>query len=96
MQSFQICLCPERACKVIIACAVLHNIAIMHNEEMEDGDDDGNIEQAIPPCATDDSGSGSGVRKHIVSTFFLDLICVIEVHVPIFFSRCYIDSALQS
>ena len=56
---------PEKVCKLIGACGVLHNIAIIHNEPMEDGDDE---ENEIPPYEGPEEGRL--VRDHIANEFF--------------------------
>lgn len=39
----EICMATEKVCIIIGACAVLHNIAILLSEPMEDGDAGGEI-----------------------------------------------------
>ena len=38
---------PAKVCKIIGACAILHNIALSLREEMEDDDDDQNDNAAL-------------------------------------------------
>ncbi|XP_041349161.1 uncharacterized protein LOC121368490 [Gigantopelta aegis] len=57
---------PERVCKIVLSCAVLHNIAVERNEPMEDDDiqDDHTIDNYVGP------ENGHLVRAHIANTFF--------------------------
>ena len=60
---------PKKACLIITACIILHNIAKMLNEEDFDGEDDDDFEcDPLPPDY--DSSQGSVVRNHIADTFF--------------------------
>ncbi|XP_052065184.1 putative nuclease HARBI1 isoform X2 [Mytilus californianus] len=61
---------PSKACKIIIACAILHNICILLNEpDIEDDgvviDNDGDLGERFFG-----DQDGRGVRDHISSTFF--------------------------
>ena len=60
---------PERVCKIIMACAVLHNIAIEMKEPMDDVDrtDDLNNDIDIVFQGPDE---GRVVRDHIARMFF--------------------------
>lgn len=57
---------PEKVCLIVAACAILHNIAVLMNEPMEDGDDDDGqtVERYNGPQ------QGLNVRDHICNTFF--------------------------
>ena len=59
---------PERVCKIIGACAVLHNIAIFLNEPMEDEEE---LEEA-PTLEDNFNGEQRGllVRNYIRDTYF--------------------------
>jgi hypothetical protein len=57
---------PERACTVIGACAVLHNIALQFNEPMEDDE----VQNAVPNDVYNGPEDGRSVRNHIVATYF--------------------------
>ena len=61
---------PRKACRISVACAVLHNIAIILNEpEPEDGEMDQNEElPETPPYAGRETGQG--IRDHITNEFF--------------------------
>ncbi|CAC5385229.1 HARBI1 [Mytilus coruscus] len=66
----QIRMTPSKACKIIIACAILHNICILLNEpDIEDDrlviDNDGDLGDRFFG-----DQDGRGVRDHISSTFF--------------------------
>ncbi|VDI83653.1 Hypothetical predicted protein [Mytilus galloprovincialis] len=61
---------PSKACKIIMACAILHNICILLNEpDIEDDglviDNDGDLGDRFFG-----NQDGRGVRDHISSTFF--------------------------
>lgn len=58
---------PEKVCIIIGACAVLHNIAVLLNEPMDDDydDDDDQIFEQY-----DGIQQGLHVRDHICNTFF--------------------------
>lgn len=60
---------PEKACTLIMACAVLHNLAIEMREPMEDPDDE---IQMFWNINKDFRGPDEGrvVRDHIARTFF--------------------------
>jgi hypothetical protein len=57
---------PERACVVIGACAVLHNIAMDFHEPM-DGDE---APEADDQAAYRGPENGQSVRAHITQSFF--------------------------
>ncbi|CAC5421336.1 HARBI1 [Mytilus coruscus] len=61
---------PSKACKIIIACAILHNICILLNEP--DIEDDGLAIENDGDLGDRFFGDqdGRGVRDHISSTFF--------------------------
>jgi hypothetical protein len=48
--SFQIRLKPQNVCRVIVACAILHNIAVLLREPLIDSDDDQD-QEPVPPFA---------------------------------------------
>ena len=58
---------PEKVCTLIGACAVLHNIAVMRNEPMDDGNDDEQPE--IEPYLGPEM-AGRLIRQHICNSFF--------------------------
>ena len=60
---------PERACIIIGACSILHNIAIIRNEEPFD--DDMEDEFDCDPYAGPRNNNGNVVRDHIAETFFV-------------------------
>ena len=62
---------PDRVCTIVVACCILHNIAVILGEpdpEDCDTEDEG--------CAADlhsqyhGHGTGNAVRQHITNTFF--------------------------
>jgi hypothetical protein len=65
--SFQISLRPQKVCKVIVACAILHNIAVFPREPLIDNDDDHDKEPVPPFAGVQDERS---VRDHISRSFF--------------------------
>ena len=74
---------PEKVCLIIGACAVLHNIAILQNEPMEDGE----INLMAEVEHYDGPEQVLSVRDHVCHTF----LCLISVFpqsrlIPIFFS----------
>ena len=60
---------PEKACLIIVACVILHNIAKMLDEEDFEEDDDVDFE-CDPVDPAQDSTDGKVVRDHIATTFF--------------------------
>ena len=58
---------PEKVCKVIGACGVLHNIAVMFNEPFEDDEEHQNEPDIHIYQGPDE---GRLVRDHIANTFF--------------------------
>ena len=58
---------PDRVCKIIGACAVLHNIAILLNEPMEDGELDDDVVEIEP---FNGQQRGLLMRDHIRDTYF--------------------------
>lgn len=67
--SFQIRLKPQKVCRVIVACAILHNIAVLLREPLIDNDEDHDQEPVpVPPFAG--VQDGRSVRDHISRSFF--------------------------
>ena len=62
----EIRMAPERVCNIIGACAVLHNVAILQKEPMEDGEAC-NMPEVDPYDGPDE---GRAIRDHICHTFF--------------------------
>ncbi|VDI13886.1 Hypothetical predicted protein [Mytilus galloprovincialis] len=59
---------PDKACRIIIACGILHNIAIMRNEpEVAEEQLIDNQPQMPPYNGPQD---GKGIRDHFATTFF--------------------------
>ena len=59
---------PEKVCTLIGACAVLHNISIILNDDIDDYTfDDGRPELNVPYHGPD---QGRLLRDHICNTFF--------------------------
>ena len=63
----EIRIAPERVCMVVGACAVLHNIAILLNEPIEDEEVD-NVVVNIEPY--NGQQRGLAMRDHIRDTYF--------------------------
>ena len=63
----EIRMAPDRVCKIIGACAVLHNIAILLNEPMEDGELDDDVVEIEP---FNGQQRGLLMRDHIRHTYF--------------------------
>ncbi|CAC5378227.1 HARBI1 [Mytilus coruscus] len=59
---------PEKACRIITACAVLHNIAILRLETDVDGEQEEDVQPAIPPYVGREDGQG--IRDHLEINFF--------------------------
>jgi hypothetical protein len=59
---------PKKVSRIIIACAVLHNLAIMWNEADDQVDDEDNDQ----PDQDTFNGpqDGRGIREHITRSFF--------------------------
>ena len=57
---------PSKVCKVIIACGVLHNFAIMQGEILEDSDDYDDM--GLHPHG--EAETGTAVRDLITNRFF--------------------------
>ena len=58
---------PHRVTRIIVACAVLHNLRLQWGEPQEGSDSD----QDQPPTEIfQGTMDGKGVRQHIVQTYF--------------------------
>jgi len=58
---------PEKVCLIIGACAVLHNIAVLLKEPMDDAD----LPDEVPEVEVyDGPQQGITIRNHICNTFF--------------------------
>ena len=59
---------PDRVCTIVVACCILHNIAIDNNEPLLNFDD------SVPWDEEDDNfvgnETGQAVRAHIANTYF--------------------------
>ena len=63
----EIRMAPEKVCLIIGACAVLHNIAVLLNEPMDDAD----LPDEVPEVEVyDGPQQGLTIRNHICNTFF--------------------------
>jgi hypothetical protein len=60
---------PERVCTIIVACCILHNIAIDHNEPLHDLEEDGHLDEDVDDEVFE-VATGQAVRDHIANTFF--------------------------
>ena len=60
---------PEKVCRIVGACIVLHNIAIMRNEPLQIDEELEDPEPVEVP-AFNGRQDGRGVREHIARTFF--------------------------
>ena len=61
---------PGKVCRLVIACAVLHNIARKRNEPLveNDQDDHHDDQPQIPPF--NGQQDGRGIRSHFAESFF--------------------------
>ena len=59
---------PERVCRIIVACAILHNIAILFKEPNGDDTDEDKQQPALE--GYNGRNDGKGIRDHIADTFF--------------------------
>ena len=57
---------PEKVCRIVRVCAVLHNIAIMFKEPMEDA-----VVEEQPHVEYNGLQQGLSIRDHICQSFFL-------------------------
>ncbi|CAC5403008.1 HARBI1 [Mytilus coruscus] len=64
----QIRMQPTKACKIITACAILHNIAILRNEPDIDGEQKEDVQPRIPPYVGKEDGHE--YRDHLAIKFF--------------------------
>ncbi|XP_052818499.1 putative nuclease HARBI1 [Mya arenaria] len=63
----EIRLSPDKACRIVTACAILHNVAVMFNmPEVDDVD----VIQNIDNNVQDDVGTGTATRDFIVNSYF--------------------------
>lgn len=62
----EIRMAPEKVCLIVGTCAVLHNIAVLRNEPMEDGD----VEELAEVDPYHGPQQGLTLRDHICHTFF--------------------------
>ncbi|XP_071138653.1 putative nuclease HARBI1 [Mytilus edulis] len=59
---------PDKACRIIIACGILHKIAIMRNEPEVEEEQLIDNQPQMPPY--NGSQDGKGTRDHFATTFF--------------------------
>jgi hypothetical protein len=60
---------PQMACNIIVACCVLHNLAILHNEPLTFEPDP----QAFEPIEyIANNGPGNAYRRGLIDIFFND------------------------
>ncbi|XP_071176614.1 putative nuclease HARBI1 [Mytilus edulis] len=59
---------PDKACRIIIACGILHNIAIMRNEPEVAEEQLIDNQPPMPPY--NGPQDGKGIRDHFATTFF--------------------------
>ena len=64
----EIKMAPEKVCVIVGACAVLHNIAILLNEPMDEGTDGDTVD--FEPYQGAHQRSGHTLRNHIRDTYF--------------------------
>lgn len=70
---------PEKACTVVGACAVLHNIASILREPMDDYFDDDNYHPDLEQYRGPEDGRV--VRDHICDSFFKKEYVILTIHV---------------
>ena len=68
---------PERVCKIIMACAVLHNIAVEMKEPMDDVDRTDDLNNDIN-IAFQGPDEGRVVRDYIARMFFSKFLNAIK------------------
>ncbi|XP_033726757.1 putative nuclease HARBI1 [Pecten maximus] len=61
---------PERVVTLIIACAVLHNIAITLEEPIVDGEEDNAVDEVEGDAAYNGAQDGQAVSDHITRAYF--------------------------
>jgi len=66
---FQIRMKPEKVCRIIGACAILHNIALLRNEPL-DADDAQQQEQPVNIPDFQGRQDGRNIREHIAREIF--------------------------
>jgi hypothetical protein len=65
----QVRMCPERVCVIVVACCVLHNIAIDYNEPLHEEEEEPLVEENIN-IPYNGVNTGAAVRNHIAATYF--------------------------
>ena len=60
---------PQKVCRIIGACAVLHNIPIILNEPLAE-ENEGNLQEPVPIPNYNVQQDGKTVREHIAREFF--------------------------
>lgn len=65
---FQIRMKPEKVCRIIGACAILHNIALLRNEPLDA--DDAQQEQPVDVPGFQGRQDGRIIREHIAREIF--------------------------
>ena len=66
---FQIRMKPEKVCRIIGACAILHNIALLRNEPL-DGDDAQQQEQQVDVPGFQGRQDDRNIREHNAREIF--------------------------
>ena len=66
---FQIRMKPVKICRIIGACAILHNIALLRNEPL-DADDAQQQEQPVDIPGFQGRQDGRNIREHIAREIF--------------------------
>ncbi|XP_033731089.1 putative nuclease HARBI1 [Pecten maximus] len=61
---------PERVVTLIMACAVLHNIAMSMREPLIDGEEDNAVDEVEGDAAYNGPQDGQAVREHVTRAYF--------------------------
>ncbi|XP_053379515.1 putative nuclease HARBI1 [Mercenaria mercenaria] len=61
---------PERAALVTLACVVLHNIAMLLNEPLDDSTDEPDLGNDASNVLLPDRNDGTGIRRHLCENYF--------------------------
>ncbi|XP_028411145.1 putative nuclease HARBI1 [Dendronephthya gigantea] len=61
-------MCPKRVCAIVVACCILHNIAIEHGEPLDEEEEEPLVEEINNYY--DGVDTGTAVRNHIAATYF--------------------------
>ncbi|XP_040073556.1 putative nuclease HARBI1 [Ixodes scapularis] len=84
---------PGVCCRLIVACAVLHNYCTRHHislaEPPVEESDDEEEEEEDRPSTAQDTPSGKAVRNELVNTVFKDNLAIYKLHVEVVGFKCH-------